>query len=74
MPHGVPDKPESTGDRGNNMSNVRQATIKVIELCEEGVFSWETVALAALRYMSEDDVADMAHDNEWMEEEEENEE
>lgn len=56
------------------MSNVRQATIKVIELCEEGVFSWETVALAALRYMSEDDVADMAHDNEWMEEEEENEE
>lgn len=56
------------------MSNVRQATIKVIELCEEGVLSWEAVALAALRYMSEDDVADMAHQYEWIEEEEEEEE
>ena len=56
------------------MNNVRQATIKVIELCEEGVISWEAVALAALRYMSEYDVADMAHDNEWIEEEEEEEE
>lgn len=55
------------------MSNVRQATIKVIELCEEGVISWEAVALAALRYMSEDDVADMAHQYEWIEEEEEEE-
>jgi len=56
------------------MNNVRQATIKVIELCEEGVISWEAVALAALRYMSEYDVADMAHQYEWIEEEEENEE
>lgn len=56
------------------MNNVRQATIKVIELCKEGVLSWEAVALAALRYMSEHDVADMAHDNEWIEEEEEEEE
>lgn len=53
------------------MSNVRQATIKVIELCEEGLISWEAVALAALRFMSEADVADMAHDYEWIQEEEE---
>lgn len=57
------------------MNNVRQATNKLIELCEEGILSWESVALAALRYMSEDDVADMAHCNELIaEEEEENEE
>lgn len=55
------------------MNNVRQATIKVIELCEENVLSWESVALAALRYMSEADVADMAHDYEWIQEEEEEE-
>ena len=55
-------------------SNVRKATNEVIELAEQGVISWESVALAALRYMSEDDVADMAHDNEWLTEEEEEEE
>lgn len=52
-------------------SNVRKTTLEVIELAEQGVLSWESVALAALRYMSEDDVADMAHDNEWLTEEEE---
>lgn len=56
------------------MANVRKATCKVIELCEEGVLSWESVALAALRYMSEYDVADMAHEYEWIEEKEETEE
>lgn len=55
-------------------SNVRKATLEVIELAEQGIISWESVALAALRYMSEADVADMAHDNEWLSEEEEEEE
>lgn len=53
----------------SKVSNVRQATIKIIELCEEGILSWESVALASLRYMPEDDVADMAHDNGWIEDE-----
>jgi hypothetical protein len=52
-------------------SNVRKATLEIIELAEQGLITWESVALAALRYMSEDDVADMAHDNEWLTEEEE---
>lgn len=42
------------------MSNVRQATNKLIELAEEGVVSWESLALACLRYMSEDEVKDLA--------------
>ena len=56
------------------MSNVRQSTNYLIELAENGVITWEAIALAALRYMSEDDIADMAHDYGWEEEEEEEEE
>ena len=56
------------------MRNVRKATNKVIEMAEEGVISWETIARAALQYMSEDEVADMAQCNEFIEDEEEDEE
>lgn len=51
---------------------MRKATNKVIEMAEEGVLSWETIARAALNYMSEDEVADMAQYNEFIEDEEEN--
>ena len=53
------------------MGNVRKATNKVIEMAEEGVLSWEAIARAALDYMSEDEVADMAQCNEFIEDEEE---
>ena len=56
------------------MGNVRKATNKVIEMAEEGVLSWETIARAALDYMSEDEVADMAQCNEFIEDEDEEEE
>ena len=46
---------------------VREATEKLINLAEEGVFSWEAIARAALNYMSEDEVADMARCNEFIE-------
>ena len=52
--------------------HVREATEKLINLAEEGVLSWETIARAALNYMSEDEVADMAQYNEFIEDEEEN--
>ena len=52
--------------------HVREATEKLIDLAEEGVLSWETIARAALNYMSEDEVADMAQYNEFIEDEEEN--
>ena len=51
--------------------HVREATEKLIDLAEEGVLSWETIARAALNYMSEDEVADMAKYNEFIEDEEE---
>ena len=53
------------------MRGVRKATNKVIELAETGVLSWETIARAALDYMSEDEVADMAQCNEFIEDEDE---
>ena len=53
---------------------VRKATNKILELIEEGCLDRDTVIMACLKYMSEDDVADMAHCNEFFEEEEEEEE
>lgn len=56
----------------------RKATDKLLELVDEGVLRAETVVLAALKYMSEDEVADMMHINEFTqffdEEEDEDEE
>lgn len=49
--------------------HVREATEKLIDLAEEGVLSWEAIARAALNYMSEDDVKDMAECNEFIEDE-----
>ena len=45
--------------------DVRKITGNVISAVEDGFLSWETVAKAALKYMSEDDVADMAQSNDW---------
>lgn len=47
----------------------REATNKILEMVEEGMLDRDTVIMACLKYMSEDDVADMAHANEFFEEE-----
>ena len=44
----------------------RSITEKIIELAEEGVLSWETIARECLQEMSEDDVADMANTCDWL--------
>ena len=56
------------------MGNVRKATNKLIEMAENCIISWETIARAALDYMSEDEVADMAQCNEFIDDEFEDEE
>ncbi len=43
----------------------RKATNKILELVEEGLLDKDQVIMACLKYMSEDDVADMAHCNEF---------
>ena len=55
---------------------MREATNRILELVEEGMLDRDTVIMACLKYMSEDDVSDMAHANEFFldEDEEEDEE
>jgi hypothetical protein len=52
----------------------RQATNRLLEMIEEGVLDRDTVILACVGYMSEDDVADMCHANEFFEGDEDDEE
>lgn len=56
------------------MSDVRKATDKILEMVEEGILDKDMVIMSCLKYMSEDDVADMAHCNEFFFEEDEDEE
>ena len=46
----------------------REATNKILGMVEEGVLDKDNVILACLKYMSEDEVADMAHINEFFNE------
>ena len=52
------------------MARPREYTCKTIEAVEEGWLTWEKIARAALNYMSESDVEDMAHSEQWFPEEE----
>ena len=56
------------------MSDVRKATDKILEMVDEGILDKDTVIMSCLKYMSEDDVADMAHCNEFFLNEEDEEE
>lgn len=55
------------------MASPRKVTNKLFELMEEGVLDPQLVAEACLRYMSEADVADMAHSEELVVENDEDE-
>ena len=52
----------------------RHATDKILEMVEQGILDKDTVIMSCLKYMSEDDVADMAHHNEFFINEEDDEE
>lgn len=59
------------------MRKPREATNRLLELIEEGILDRDNVIMACVKYMSEDDVADMCHINEFfegLEDEEEEEE
>jgi len=43
---------------------MREATNKVLEMVEDGILDKDLLILACLKYMSEDDVAEMARMNE----------
>ena len=47
------------------MRKVREITNKIYDAVDAGELNWQQVAEGALRYMSEDDVAQMAHNEEF---------
>ena len=47
--------------------SVRQATNKLLTMIEEGMLDRDTVIMACVKYMSEDQVRDMCHMNEFFE-------
>ena len=55
------------------MKSTRKVTNQLLQLVEDGILDTQAVMEACLKYMSEDDVADMAHCNELILEEEEEE-
>ena len=48
----------------------RETTNKLLEMVDDGMLDARTLALACLKYMSEDEVEDMARANEFLEDEE----
>lgn len=48
----------------------REATNQILDMIDEGILDRDTVIMACLKYMSEDDVADMARANEFFEHDE----
>lgn len=48
----------------------RKITNEILTMLEEGVLQPDTVILACLQYMSEDEVADMAHANGFLDDQE----
>ena len=51
----------------------REYTNKLLELVEDGLLDRDTVIMACVKYMSEDDVKDMMESNEFILEEDEDE-
>lgn len=47
------------------MIQPRKVTVRILEAADEGTLSWQQIAEAAMRAMSEDDVALMAHNEEF---------
>ena len=53
---------------------IRQATYRLLENIESGLLDRDTVIMACVKYMSEDDVADMCHANEFFADDEDEDE
>ena len=52
----------------------REFTCKLLEMVEHGLLDRDNVIMACVKYMSEDEVKDMMHHNEFIEDEEDEEE
>lgn len=52
----------------------RKVTNEVLNMIEEGILDRDSVILACLKYMSEDEVCEMAHINGFLDDEEQDDE
>jgi len=52
----------------------RPVTSELLDMAEQGMLDWETLARDALGWMSEDEVAEFARRNDYISEDEEDEE
>ena len=52
----------------------RRTSCRLLEMADDGIISWKDLAEAALKYMSEDEVDDMAKANEFLPDYEEDDE
>ncbi len=55
----------------NTENLTRRATMKLLEMVDEGLLDRDNVIMACVKYMSEDEVADMMHLNAFDEDEDE---
>lgn len=55
------------------MKGVRENTIRLTELAEQGIIDWKDIAEMALWFMSEDDVTDMCRANDIFDDEDDDE-
>lgn len=51
----------------------RSATCELIEMAENGMIAWESIARECFQYMSEDEVRNMAEYNDWIDSEDDEE-
>ena len=54
-----------------DMRMSRKVTCELLDMAEQGVIDWETLARDALGWMSEDEVAEFARRNDYLEFDEE---
>lgn len=64
------DEADETLEESDIEESVRDATDRIYDMMDEGILDAETVVTACLKYMSEDEVADMAQANEFFYDEE----
>jgi hypothetical protein len=54
----------------SDVRRARKVTCQLLDLADEGVIDWESLARDALNWMSEDEVAEFARSNDYIRDEE----
>lgn len=66
----ITESAESARQQLEDIVMTRETTVRILEMLDEGILNRDIVIMACLKYMSEDDVADMAQMNGFLDDEE----